>query len=75
MGEVVALRENDTPQQVLDHAASADLKHVIVIGIDAKGDNYFQFNGNGSLKDLVWMMFSGENALHRILGDGAKGKI
>lgn len=67
---VVALRELDTVEQVLDQARAKNLKHVIVCGIDENGDNYFQCNGRASLSDMTWMVFSAENAMHRIMADG-----
>lgn len=66
---VIPLRELETPQQVLEDALKADLEDVVVSGIRKDGTNYLQFNGSGKLQTLIWLVFSAENSVHRILGN------
>ena len=64
---VVALRELQTVEQVLDHARKSGLSHVIVAGITEGGENYFRVTGVSTLKELVWVDFCIHDSMQRMV--------
>ena len=67
MNNVTHLRRMQTPAQILEDASGARLKHVVVVGITEDGENYFECDGQQSLKDLVWMYFCAHDSIQSLV--------